>query len=82
MAIEISKQLFGEKIFCSSSVKECLNESDCCVVMTDWDDYKNLNESEFFEMKNKLVFDTRRIFKKSNFKTVKLFSLGVNDESK
>ena len=81
MAIEISKKLFGKKINFSNTINGCLNDSDCCVIMTDWNDYKNLKESEFLVMRNKLIIDTRRLLINSNFKDVELFSLGVNNES-
>ena len=50
--------------------------------MTDWNEYKNLKESEFSVMKNRLIIDTRRIFIDSNFNHIKLISLGVNNEPK
>lgn len=44
-AIANAKKIFGNKISYSSSVKECLQNADICMVVTEWDEFKNLDLS-------------------------------------
>ena len=80
MAIENFRKLFGKKISYHSSVNECLKNSDCCLILTEWDEYRNLKPSFFKKyMKKTNLIDARRIleptkFSKLNFKAVGLGS--------
>ncbi len=41
MALKNFKRVFGTKISYSVSAVECLEGSDCCIILTDWDVYKD-----------------------------------------
>ncbi|WP_292484238.1 UDP-glucose/GDP-mannose dehydrogenase family protein [Methanohalobium sp.] len=53
------KKVFSSVTYCDSA-EEALYNSEACLVMTDWNEFKNL-DSEFGLMKNKVVVDGRRI---------------------
>uniref|UniRef100_A9A7Q3 UDP-N-acetyl-D-mannosamine dehydrogenase n=1 Tax=Methanococcus maripaludis (strain C6 / ATCC BAA-1332) TaxID=444158 RepID=A9A7Q3_METM6 len=68
-----------------STLDECISGSDCIVVLTDHDAFKNIKKDDIDEicpkLKNKIVFDTKNIlehnlWKKAGFK-VKLLGNGA-----
>ncbi len=80
MAIDNFRKIFGKKIDYHSNVNECLKNSDCCLLLTEWDEYRNLKPSLFKKyMKKTNLIDARRIldpvkFSKLNFKAIGLGS--------
>lgn len=80
MALDNFKKIFGKKISYHSKVSECLNNSDCCLILTEWDEYRKLQPSLFKKyMKKTNLIDARRVldpekFSKLNFKAVGLGS--------
>lgn len=64
MATENMKRIFPT-IEYSGKAKDALEGADACLVMTEWDEFKQL-DSEFEVMKEKLVIDGRRIIKAKN----------------
>jgi len=49
----------------SENAEDTLEGADACLVMTEWDEFTQL-ESEFEKMKKKIVIDGRRIIKAKN----------------
>ena len=68
LAIENTKKVFGNKIYYSNLLKEVLDESHCCLILTGWEQYSKINNADISKMKNKLIIDSRRILKDSNLK--------------
>jgi UDPglucose 6-dehydrogenase len=64
MAIENMKRVFPT-IEYYVKAEEALKDTDACLVMTEWDEFRNL-ESEFEKMKKKIVIDGRRVIKAKN----------------
>lgn len=60
-AIENTRLIFGDKINYFNKIKDALNDTHCTVIMTPWEQYSNLNNSDFNGMKKKIIIDTRRI---------------------
>ncbi len=50
------------KIQYADSIEECLQDADCCIIVTEWDEFKAL-KAETFEryMKRSVVIDGRRV---------------------
>ncbi|MDR7664589.1 UDP-glucose/GDP-mannose dehydrogenase family protein [Methanosarcina sp. Z-7115] len=61
MATANMKRIFPT-IEYSGKAKDALESADACLVMTEWDEFKQL-ESEFAAMKGKVVIDGRRVIK-------------------
>ncbi len=80
------KLFFNESsvVFCEN-IYESLKDSEACIIVTDWDEFKNMDlEYASQIMKENNLFDLRNIFY-SNSKIKKLFSyygLGVADNKK
>jgi UDPglucose 6-dehydrogenase len=64
MATENMKRIFPT-IEYSGKAKDALEGADACLVMTEWDEFKQL-DSEFKVMKEKIVIDGRRVIKAKN----------------
>lgn len=75
MAIPNFKQIFNEKIDYCDSIEDCLKDSDCCVILTEWDNFKNIQPEMFVKlMKNPIIIDARRIFDVNKFKDIADFT--------
>lgn len=78
MALKNFNKVFGKKIAYFSSINECLRDSDCCIILTEWPQFRSLSPSVFKKnMKKTNIIDARRIldpakFSKFNFKAIGL----------
>jgi UDPglucose 6-dehydrogenase len=81
MAMPNFKQIFNSKTIFCNSIEDCLNESDCCVVLTEWDEYEKIQPEKFKElMKKPIIIDARRIFNVEKFKnSVDFSALGYGE---
>ena len=77
-AMEAARQVLGDKVTYSSSALECIEGADCCVVVTEWDEFKEMGPEKFREkMRDPVVIDGRRIYDPAIFKDkVKFGAIG------
>jgi UDPglucose 6-dehydrogenase len=50
------------------SVKDCLNNADACLILTDWDEFRLLTDKDFNKMKNKIIIEGRKTLDKNKVK--------------
>ena len=78
MALKNFNKVFGKKIAYFSSINKCVRDSDCCIILTEWPQFRSLSPSVFKKnMKKTNIIDARRIldpakFSKFNFKAIGL----------
>ena len=74
-----AKAIFGDQIELTSSAKDALKEADCCILVTEWEEFKRLRPRDFLEsMKNPLLIDGRRLFDKDEFgEALKYVGIGL-----
>lgn len=77
MAITNFKKIFNDNIEYCKSIDSCLKNSDCCIILTDSDEYKKLKLHNFSNMNKKNIIDTRRILNHKNFKNTNFYALGL-----
>jgi UDPglucose 6-dehydrogenase len=79
MAMANVRKLVGDKIEYCKDVHECLSKTDCCLVITEWDEFKKLHPSDFIElMRHPIVVDGRRIYNPRVFlRKLRLRSVGL-----
>jgi len=78
MAMNNFKTIFRNRINYCTSVKECLTNSDCCIILTDWDEYKRLVPSTFERnMSNPNIIDTRRVLNPTKFSKLNFRAIGL-----
>ena len=64
LATENARRVLGSRVKYASSAYECIEGSSAAVVVTDWEEYKELKAQDFVRlMKKPIVVDTRRIYK-------------------
>ena len=78
MAINNAKKIFSDKINFETNIKNCIAHSDCCVIMTDWDEYKKLKPNIFEKMNTIHIIDARRILNDKTKSKIKVSTLGTN----
>jgi UDPglucose 6-dehydrogenase len=70
MAVESARRIFRDKIEYADNAMNCIQKADCCMVVTEWDQFKKLRASDFrTRMRKPLVVDGRRIYDRAEFTT-------------
>ncbi len=79
VAIPVAKQIFKDKIQYSESAKDCLKNTDCAILVTEWPEFKKLKPEDFIQkMKYPALVDGRRIYNAEEFnKTIKFSAIGI-----
>jgi len=84
VAISNAKEVFGNSIRYASSAIECIKGADCCILATEWDEFKKLSPEDFIRhMKSPRLVDGRRIYdsklfsQKLEFKAIGLGQFSV-----
>jgi UDPglucose 6-dehydrogenase len=67
-ALQTAEEELGNKIKYANSVEEALNDSDCALLITEWEEFKNLTPEVFKKhMKTPNLVDGRRIYDYEEF---------------
>jgi UDPglucose 6-dehydrogenase len=78
MALENTKKIFGNDIEYYSDKIHCITHTDCCVIMTEWEEYGELTKSLFRKHMNRPnVVDARRILDPTVMNGMNLTSIGL-----
>jgi UDPglucose 6-dehydrogenase len=68
VAIPVATTIFKNKIRFATSIVECLRNADCCILVTEWDEFKRLKPEDFIKnMKQPVLVDGRRIYDPEEF---------------
>jgi len=75
------KRVLKDKIEYASSPLECIKDSDCCILVTEWDEFKKLDADYYVKhMRTPIVVDGRRIYDPREFiGRLKLASIGLGE---
>jgi UDPglucose 6-dehydrogenase len=67
-AMDNARAIFGNSIGYASGSIECVDQCDCCIVLTEWDEFKAIPPERFIErMRRPVIVDGRRIFNVNDF---------------
>lgn len=79
VAIPNTKMIFKDRIRYAKSVIECLKETECCIINTEWEEFRKLKPEDFIkQMKKPFVIDGRRIYNPKEFRRkLKLTAIGL-----
>jgi UDPglucose 6-dehydrogenase len=62
-ALHNARKIFRNDISYSRDSQECIDGADCCIIVTDWDEFKAIAPKDFIErMRSPVVIDGRRIY--------------------
>jgi len=80
VAIPATKTILKTRIEYASSAVECLRNADCCIVVTEWDEFKSLKPEDFTKnMRQPVLIDGRRIYAVEKFSPkLKFAAIGLN----
>ncbi|HSV49442.1 MAG TPA: UDP binding domain-containing protein, partial [Candidatus Acidoferrales bacterium] len=63
IAMSVAKTIFKENIRYATSAIDCLKGADCCIIVTEWPEFKKLTPQVFrLNMKQPILIDGRRIY--------------------
>jgi UDPglucose 6-dehydrogenase len=79
-AMDNAKKIFGENVEYANSVEECLKDSECAIIVTEWDEFRKLRPEDFIRlMRNPAVVDGRRIYDPEVYsRMLKFKAIGFN----
>ena len=80
LAIDNFRSLFGKKVSYHHTIIDCLKQSDCCVILTEWDEYKKLTPIVLRNMKKPNLIDARRILTPAKFSNINFKAIGLGNE--
>jgi len=82
MAIPNFRKVFRDKITYCESPKECISGSDCCVILTDWDEYGSLSAEDFKNNMNfPCVIDARRMLDPKKMLSIDYTAIGYGKKN-
>jgi len=80
MAMDNFRKVFKERITYCSSIDECLRDSDCCFILTEWDSFGKLKPEKFKKlMKTPNLIDARRILDPKKFSGINFKAVGLGN---
>ncbi|MHA1931843.1 MAG: UDP-glucose dehydrogenase family protein [Promethearchaeota archaeon] len=70
-AKESAEEAFGNKISYAGSIEEALKDSECALLVTEWDEFKRLTPNDFKKhMKTPNLVDGRRLYDYEKFNNI------------
>jgi UDPglucose 6-dehydrogenase len=82
-AIPNAKAIFKDEIEYASSALECLKGADCCILVTEWEEFKKLRPDDFIQnMRTPILLDGRRIYDPEEFsRKIKFAAIGLGPDN-
>lgn len=78
VAMEEARKIFGDKLIYCNSMRESVEGSEGIVLVTEWDEFRNVNFLELGrKMKSKVLFDGRNIYEPGIIKEEGFEYIGV-----
>ena len=78
MAIETARKVLPGTVEFARDYKSCLAGSDCCILMTEWDEFRRLKPSVLKSiMKTPNIVDARRILDADDFREFNYLAVGL-----
>jgi UDPglucose 6-dehydrogenase len=83
-AISEARKFFGDRIKYANNAAKSLEGADCCVLVTEWPEFKRLRPETFLEkMREPIVVDGRRVFDPAEFRRagIRFYAIGLGPEA-
>ena len=78
IAIPSARQVLGDAVEFAADPKSAIQEADCCIVMTEWDEFRNLTGKDYAEhMRRPNVVDARRLYRREELEGVNVLAIGI-----
>jgi len=82
-AMENARRIFGKKVSFANSSYACIQDTDCCILATEWDEFKRMRPEEFERrMRKPILIDGRRVFDIGEFTSkLRYFAVGLGKKA-
>ena len=82
MALENARRILGDKVDLMPNAISCLKGADCCIVMTEWDEFRKLKPNDYkTSMNAPNIVDARRVIKRDDFDGFNYLAIGLGPSS-
>jgi UDPglucose 6-dehydrogenase len=82
MAIDKTREQLGNSVEYSRDIIQCIADTDCVILMTEWDEYKKLNAQTFKKyMRNPNIIDARRVLTSNKIKGINFLAIGLGSRA-
>ena len=83
VAIPVAKSIFKNQIQFADSAINCLKNADCCILVTEWPEFKKLTPEDFIKhMRQSVLIDGRRVYDPETFgRKMTFVALGLGQSS-
>jgi len=82
MALETARRVLPDRVELLPDAISCLKGADCCIVMTEWDEFRRMKPSDYTSsMKAPNIVDARRIIKRDDFDGFNYLAVGLGTSS-
>jgi UDPglucose 6-dehydrogenase len=84
LAIKQARRILGNSVRYATDALDCLEEAECCILVTEWPEFKNLKPRTFVEKMHKpTLIDGRRIYDPDEFRRagIRLHAIGLGPEA-
>ncbi len=77
MAIPAARRALGDEVEFAADPKAALAEADCCIVITEWDEFRALKAEDFTAtMRSPNLVDARRLYRPEELDGVRVLAIG------
>jgi UDPglucose 6-dehydrogenase len=82
ISVSVAKSIFKDEIQYAGSAILCLKDADCCILVTEWAEFKKLKPQDYVRnMKQPILIDGRRIYDPAIFREKIVFrAIGLGEE--
>jgi UDPglucose 6-dehydrogenase len=82
VSASVAKTIFKGDVQYANSASSCLKNADCCILVTEWAEFKKLTPEDYVNnMKQPVLIDGRRIYDPEVFRKKMAFrAIGLGDE--
>ena len=81
-AMDNARKVLGENVEYASSLENCLEDADLCILATEWPEYWRLNEGDLKRlMRSPALLDCRRIYDPKSFQGIRFAAIGLGPTS-
>ena len=78
MAMRNARQVLGDGVEFASDAKSAISKSDCCLVLTEWDEFRKLRAKDYVQhMVSPNLVDARRIYRPQDLEGLNFLAVGL-----
>jgi UDPglucose 6-dehydrogenase len=82
MAFENARRILGDRVELTRDAISCLKGADCCILMTEWDEFRKMKASDYkSSMRSPNIVDARRIINRDTLDGFNYLAVGLGTSS-